>query len=283
MADDMKRSCIIGWPVEHSRSPLIHGYWLKHYALEGEYRSEAVPADGLDAFLATLRERGYVGCNVTIPHKERTAELVKLADDLTRKLAAVNTVYFEGGEIMGTNTDAYGFAAHLRSSAPDLNLVGADAIILGAGGAARAVLAALLDEGARRIYVCNRSFDRAQTLVQRFGPQVEAVDWHRAAQAMVGVDLLVNATALGMSGKPELDLALDPLPRNAVVCDIVYVPLETALLKRARHRGHRTVDGLGMLLHQAQPAFEKWFGFRPKVTLELRRLVEQDIHAAVPQ
>ena len=279
----MNRSCIIGWPVEHSRSPLIHNYWLKHYRLEGEYLKEAVPPERLDAFLATLRERGYVGCNVTIPHKERTAELVKAADDMTRKLAAVNTVYFEGDEIMGTNTDAYGFAAHLRSSLPDLDLAGADAMVLGAGGAARAVLTALLDEGVRRIYLCNRSIDRARALARIFGPAIEALDWHRTFQAMAGVDLLVNATALGMAGKPELDISLDSLPGKAVVYDIVYVPLATSLLKRAGHLGHRTVDGLGMLLHQAQPAFEKWFGLRPEVTPALRRLIEQDIRAAVPQ
>jgi shikimate dehydrogenase len=279
----MNRSCIIGWPVEHSRSPLIHNYWLKHYRLEGEYLKEAVPPEKLDAFLATLRERGYVGCNVTIPHKERTAELVKAANDMTRKLAAVNTVYFEGEEIMGTNTDAHGFAAHLRSSLPDLNLAGADAMVLGAGGAARSVLAALLGEGVRRIYICNRSVDRARALARSFGPAIEALDWHRASQAMAGIDLLVNATALGMAGKPELDLSLDSLPRKAVVYDIVYVPLATSLLKHARHIGHRTVDGLGMLLHQAQPAFERWFGLRPEVTPELRHLIEQDIRTAVPQ
>jgi shikimate dehydrogenase len=283
MAAGMKRACIIGWPVGHSRSPLIHGYWLKHYGLAGEYGREAVPPEALDAFITTLRERGYVGCNVTIPHKERTAELVKPADDVTRKLAAVNTVFFEGEEIMGINTDAYGFAAHLRASVPDLDLTGAEAMVLGAGGAARAVLAALLDEGIGRIYVCNRSPGRAETLVRSFGPALEAVDWHSAPEAMAGVDLLVNATALGMAGKPELDLSLDALPRRAVIYDIVYAPLETLLLKRARLRGNRTVDGLGMLLQQAQPAFEKWFGLRPEVTPQLRRLIEQDIRAVVAQ
>lgn len=279
----MKRACIIGWPVEHSRSPLIHGYWLKHYGVDGEYGREAVPPESLEAFIATLRERGYVGCNVTIPHKERTAKLVKPADDVARKLAAVNTVFFEGNEIMGINTDAYGFAAHLHASVPDLNLTGADAVVLGAGGAARAVIAALLDEGIGRIYVCNRSLDRAQTLARSFGPALEALDWRRAPEAIAGIDLLVNATALGMAGKPELDLSLDALPRTAVVYDIVYVPLETLLLKRARLRGNRIVDGLGMLLHQAQPAFEKWFGLRPEVTPDLRGLIEQDIQPVVPQ
>jgi len=279
----MKRACIIGWPVGHSRSPLIHGYWLKHYGLAGEYGREAVPPEDLDAFIATLRERGYVGCNITIPHKERAADLVKAADGMTRKLAAVNTVFFEGEEIMGTNTDVYGFAAHLRSSQPDLDLADAETMVLGAGGAARAVLAALLGEGTRRIYVCNRSIDRAQALVRSFGPTLEAVDWHRTSQAMTGVGLLVNATALGMIGKPELDLSLAALPRKAVVYDIVYVPLETTLLRHARQRGHRTVNGLGMLLHQAQPAFEKWFGLRPEVTPELRRLIGQNILTALRQ
>jgi shikimate dehydrogenase len=279
----MKRSCIVGWPAAHSRSPLIHGYWLERYGLDGEYRIEAVPPGGLDAFLATLRARDYVGCNITIPHKERAAEIVSPADDLTRKLAAVNTIYFDGEDMMGTNTDAYGFLAHLRSSVPDFDPAGAEALVLGAGGAARAILAALLELNVRRIYVCNRSLARAQILARSFGPELEAVEWQRAGESMARVDLLVNATALGMSGKPELDLSLDALPQKAVVYDIVYVPLETSLLKRARLRGHRTIDGLGMLLHQAQPAFEKWFGLHPEVTPELRRLVERDIRATVPK
>jgi shikimate dehydrogenase len=283
MAGGMKRSCIIGWPVEHSRSPLIHGFWLKHYGLDGAYGREAVPPEGLDDFIRTLRARGYVGCNVTIPHKERAAELVSPADDLSRRLGAVNTIYFEGDEIVGTNTDVYGFAAHLRASVPDFTLAGAEAMVLGAGGAARAVSAALVEQGARRIYICNRSLARAESLARSLGPKLEALDWHRAPEAMAGVDLLVNATALGMKGKPELDLSLDALPLSAVVYDIVYVPVETSLLKRARRRGHRTVDGLGMLLHQAQPAFAKWFGLRPDITPELRRLIEQDIGASVPQ
>src|SRR5687767_11690959 len=153
----MKRSCIVGWPVEHSRSPLIHEFWLKLYGLDGAYGREAVPPGSLDEFLRTLRARGYVGCNVTIPHKERAAELVSPADELSRKLGAVNTIYFEGDEIVGTNTDTYGFAAHLRASAPDFALAGAEALVLGAGGASRAVSAALMEQGARRVYVCNRS------------------------------------------------------------------------------------------------------------------------------
>jgi shikimate dehydrogenase len=281
MAAGMKRSCIIGWPVDHSRSPLIHGYWLSHYGLEGEYTREPVPTEDLETFLISLRARGYVGCNITIPHKERAAEIVTPADPLTRKLGAVNTVYYEGDELIGTNTDVFGFAASLRASVPEISLPGVEALIFGAGGASRAVIASLLREGTRRVYVCNRSPARAKNLARTFGPQVEPLDWHRAAETMAGVDLLVNATSLGMSGKPELDVSLETLPRHAVVCDIVYVPLETSLLKRARLRGHRIVDGLGMLLHQAQPGFAKWFGIQPEITPELRSLVEEHIRGGL--
>jgi shikimate dehydrogenase len=280
MPAELKRSCVIGWPVEHSRSPLIHNYWLKHYGLAGEYSKEAVAPEALVEFLQTLQERGYVGCNVTIPHKERTAELVVKADALSRRTGAVNTIYVENAILMGANTDGFGFTENLKACSPDLKLSGSTAMIFGAGGAAKAVLAALLDLGAGRIVLCNRSLSRAQALARSFGPSVQTRDWSAASDAMEDVSLLVNATSLGMAGKPELEISLDALPKKAVVYDIVYVPLETTLLRRARARGHPTVDGLGMLLHQARPGFEKWFGLAPEVTPELRRRVEQHILGA---
>jgi shikimate dehydrogenase len=273
----VKRSCVVGWPIAHSRSPLIHNYWLKLYSLEGEYTKEAVPPDGLQAFLQNLETRGFIGCNVTVPHKEAAAKLVTLADAQTRRLAAVNTIYRDGSALMGINTDGFGFAANLTTAVADLDLAGRRAMVLGAGGAARAVVGALLEMGVERLFLTNRSLDRAEALAKCFGPRLNPLPWQSAPAAMPSVQLLVNATSLGMQGNPELDISIAGLPVSAVVYDIVYVPLETALLRRARVRGHRTVDGLGMLLHQARPAFEKWYGVRPAVTAELRELLRHDI------
>jgi shikimate dehydrogenase len=274
----LRRSCVIGWPVAHSRSPLIHNYWLNRYGLQGEYTKELVSPEDLGSFLSEFRNRGFVGCNVTIPHKERAAKFVTLADSQTQKLGAVNTLYFDGAKLMGANTDGFGFMQNLLSTVPNIQTTGTRVTILGAGGAARSIVCALLEMGAGAIYLCNRSLDRATALAQSLGALIEPLPWKAAAEAMSKSDLLVNATPLGMKGMPQLDISIDALPLSSVVYDIVYVPLETALLRRARVHGHRTVDGLGMLLHQARPGFEKWFGVRPVVTDELRRLVEQDIH-----
>jgi shikimate dehydrogenase len=276
------RSCVIGWPIGHSRSPLIHNYWLKKYGIAGEYIKQPVSPDELDAFLSSLVARGFLGCNVTVPHKERAAKNVTLADPLTRKLSAVNTLYLDNGMLMGTNTDGFGFIRNLAAAVPDFEYRGSSALLLGAGGAARAIAGALLDAGLGKLVICNRSLDRARAVAGVFGENIIASPWDSAPSAMADIDLLVNATALGMEGKPPLDLSLELLPRSAVVCDIVYVPLETPLLRQARGRGNRTVDGLGMLLHQACPAFEKWYGIRPEVTAALRRIVESDILAKSP-
>jgi shikimate dehydrogenase len=274
---NQRRSCIIGWPVDHSRSPLIHNYWLKLYGLEGEYTREPVAPEELESFFKNLQHLGYVGCNVTVPLKEQAASLVTLADPLTRKLGAVNTVFIDKSAMLGTNTDGFGFTENLKSMMPDFDPANRHVMILGAGGAARAIIGALLAMHVQTVFLCNRSVERAKALVDCFGARIRPLSLIQATEVMASVDLLVNATSLGMAGKPELDISIDALPRSAVVCDIVYVPLETALLRRARARGHRTVDGLGMLLHQARPGFEKWFGIRPDVTAELRQLVENDI------
>lgn len=276
------RSCVIGWPIGHSRSPLIHNYWLKHYDLAGEYIKQPVSPDELEVFLSSLAERGFLGCNVTVPHKEHAAKFVTLADRLTRKLSAVNTIYLQDGMPMGTNTDGFGFMTNLAAAIPDFECRGGSALLLGAGGAARAIAGALLDAGLGKLVLCNRSLDRARVVASVLGEKIIVSAWDRISLAMRDMDLLVNATPLGMEGKPSLDLSLETLPRSAVVCDIVYVPLETSLLRQARGRGNRTVDGLGMLLHQARPAFEKWYGVWPEVTTALRRIVESDIVAQRP-
>jgi shikimate dehydrogenase len=274
----LRRSCVIGWPVAHSRSPLIHNYWLDRYGLKGEYTRERVSPDDLASFLSGLRDRGFIGCNVTIPHKEKAAKFVTLADSLTKKIGAVNTLYFHGAKLMGANTDGFGFMQNLLSAVPNFRTAGSQVTILGAGGAARAIVCTLLEMGAGTIYLCNRSLDRATALAQSLGALVKPLPLNSAAAALSKSDLLVNATSLGMREMPQLDISIDTLPLSSVVYDIVYVPLETALLRSARARGHPTVDGLGMLLHQARPGFEKWFGVQPEVTDDLRRLVEQDIH-----
>jgi shikimate dehydrogenase len=272
-----RRACVIGWPVAHSRSPLIHGYWLGHYGIEGSYGREAVAPEDLASFIERLGSLGYVGCNVTLPHKEAVYGLVDVVDETTKRIEAVNTLYLEGGRLLGFNSDAYGFVAHLRSVLPEWRGEGTDVVVLGAGGAARAIVAGLLGEGVNRITIANRTEARGRALAAHFGAQVDTVPWPQIANRLNRCDLLVNTTVLGMAGQPALDLDLDGLPSGAAVADIVYVPLETDLLRQARARGHPVIDGLGMLLHQAVPGFEVWFGVRPEVTPRLRALIESDL------
>ena len=273
----MRRACVIGWPVEHSRSPLIHGYWIKKYKLNADYRREAVSPENFEEFVRHLAEHGYVGANVTIPNKEAARALSK-ADVRAEKVGAANTLWLDdGGRLNASNTDAYGFITNLDAEIPDWNDGGRPAVVLGAGGAARAILHVLLAEGARRIFLANRTSGRAEALASAFGPAVTVVDWRDRNRALAGCGLLVNATSLGMTGKDPLDLDLASLPPDAVVADIVYSPLETALLAAACAKGNRTVDGLGMLLHQAVPGFERWFGVRPAVTPALRAHVAQSL------
>lgn len=270
----MRRACVIGWPVEHSRSPLIHRYWLKTYGIDGAYEKEAVEPKDLPEFLGSLAARGYVGANVTLPHKEAALRLAAIADEAARTIGAANTLWLdEGGRLNAGNTDAYGFITNLNAEAPGWNDARRPVMVLGAGGAARAILHGLLAEGASRILLTNRTRGRAEELARTFGPAVTVVDWRERARALSRCGLLVNATSLGMTGKDPLDLDLASLPPDAVVADLVYSPLETGLLAAARAGGNRTVDGLGMLLHQAVPGFEAWFGRRPEVTPALRAFV----------
>jgi shikimate dehydrogenase len=267
----MRRACVIGWPVEHSRSPMIHRYWLKQYGIDGAYEKEAVRPEDLAAFLGALDARGYAGCNVTLPHKEAALRAADSADDAAVAIGAANTLWLDaGGRLQASNTDAYGFMTNLEAEAPGWNRGKRPVVVLGAGGAARAILHGLLAAGASRIVLTNRTRSRADALAKTFGPLVSVVDWKDRNRALAGSGLLVNATSLGMTGKERLDVDLAALPDDAVVADIVYSPLETELLAAARARGNRVVDGLGMLLHQAVPGFARWFGIRPEVTPELR-------------
>jgi shikimate dehydrogenase len=267
----VKRACVIGWPVAHSRSPAIHRYWLKLYGLDGAYEMEAVRPEEIGDFLHSLGQRGYEGANVTLPHKEAALAAADRPDEAATAIGAANTLWLdERGLLHASNTDAYGFMTHLAAEVPDWNKDSRPVMVLGAGGAARAILHGLLEAGAAKILLANRTGDRAGALAQSFGSRVSVVPWEDRNRALAGCGLLVNATSLGMTGKPPLDLDLSALPKDATVADIVYSPLETPLLAAAKARGNRIVDGLGMLLHQAVPGFERWFGVRPEVTPELR-------------
>jgi shikimate dehydrogenase len=269
-----KLAGIIGWPVAHSRSPALHGYWLKEYGIDGAYVPMAVKPEDLRRVLQTLPAMGFRGCNLTIPHKEDGMRAVDDYDSSAKRAGGVNTVVVQGnGRLMGSSSDGFGFLAALRATLGGFNAAAGPAVVLGAGGAARAIVAALLDDGAREVRLVNRTPERAAKLAKELGGQVKGVAWDARADALDGAGLLVNATSLGMEGQPALELPLDRLPRDAIVNDIVYAPLETPLLAAARARGNSCVDGLGMLLHQAQPGFEAWFGVKPEVTPGLREAV----------
>jgi shikimate dehydrogenase len=274
-----RAACIVGWPVGHSRSPLIHNYWLKHYGIAGEYRREAVPPDAFPAFVKNLAARGYAGCNVTLPHKEAALKLSR-PDDRAQAVGAANTLWLDGEGVRSTNTDVEGFLDNLDACAPHWNQDLRTAVVLGAGGAARAVVYGLVLRGASRIVIVNRTLDRAAELRRRFGERVHVVGWDERDEPLADAELLVNATTLGMEHHGGFTLDLGRLPGHALVADLVYVPLLTPLLTAARSRGLRTADGLGMLLHQAVRGFTLWFGKKPEVTAELRTLVEADLTAS---
>ena len=279
MGEPFRAVCIIGWPAGHSRSPLIHNYWIRQHGIAGEYRKEAVPPEEFAAFLASLGERGYVGANVTIPHKE--AALARSTPDArANAVGAANTLWRDGATLRSTNTDVEGFLGSLDASAPGWDRGLQSAVVLGAGGSARAVVFGLIERGVARIHLVNRTRDRAQALAQRFGAAVVPARWEEASALLGGAGLLVNSTSLGMKGQPPLAIDVGLLPARAVVADLVYLPLVTPLLAAARARGLATADGLGMLLHQAVRGFSLWFGVRPAVTAELRALVEADLAAS---
>ncbi|MER9653251.1 shikimate dehydrogenase [Mesorhizobium sp. M0152] len=276
MAEATKKAFVTGHPIKHSRSPRIHGYWLAKHGIDGSYQAIDVAPRDFAAFLKTLQANGYRGGNVTIPHKEAAFALVERRDQAAQEIGAVNTLWLEDGTLWGGNTDGHGFAANLDDHAPGWESKG-PAVVLGAGGASRAVVHALKQRGVADIRIVNRTLARAQELRDRFGAGVSAHDMAATGELLADAALLVNTTAIGMHGNEGL--AADPalLPAHAIVTDIVYVPLETPLLAAARERGLKTVDGLGMLLNQAVPGFEHWFGIRPQVTAELRALIEADL------
>ena len=267
---------VIGHPIAHSKSPMLHGYWLKHYGINGHYIPLDVAPENLEATLRQMPKMGFVGANVTIPHKERALEIADQVTDRATLIGAANTLIFlEDGKILADNTDGYGFIQNLRQNAPDWDPASGPAVVLGAGGAARAVIASLLDVGVPEILLTNRTRTRADQLREDFGARVKVVEWVQAGNVVEDGATLVNTTSLGMTGKPELRVPLDGLRKETLVTDLVYAPLHTDLLNAAKSRGCMTVDGLGMLLHQAVPGFERWFGPRPEVTPELRRVMLQ--------
>ena len=276
-----KLAGVIGWPVEHSLSPRLHGYWLQRYRLDGLYTPLAVAPEDFGRILRELPRMGFAGVNVTVPHKEAALDAVDEADALAARVGAVNTVVVsEGGRLMGSNSDVQGFLQSLRAGAPAWRAQEAPAVVLGAGGAARAVTVALLGEGARELRLLNRSPRRAEQLAETLDGAVEVVPWERRHGALAGAGLLVNTTTLGMAGQPPLELELAELPTSAVVSDIVYSPLVTPLLAAAAARGNVAVDGLGMLMYQALPGFAAWFGVEPEVTKELRAFLLEALEGA---
>ena len=266
---------LIGWPVSHSRSPRLHGYWLAEHGIDGAYVPLPVAPVNLEPAVRGLAAAGLAGVNVTIPHKQAVLPLCDRVDDAARRIGAVNLLVFGEDGIAGSNTDSFGFMANLKAAAPAWNAA-APAVLLGAGGGARAVAVGLIDAGVPELRLANRNRARAEQLAAELGGPVTVLAWEERAAALAGAGLVVNSTSLGMGGQPPLDLALDDLPGDAVVADLVYSPLETALLAAARARGCVGVDGLGMLLHQARPCFAAWFGPDPQVTEDLRAFVLGD-------
>jgi shikimate dehydrogenase len=273
LSGEGKIAGVMGWPVDHSLSPRLHGYWLRQYGINGAYIPLPVQPDAFANAIRSLAHLGFRGVNVTVPHKQAALAACDQVDASARRIGAVNTVVFTDGRLLGSNTDAYGFLENIYQVAPDWAAGSGPAVVLGAGGAARAVVAALVDAGVPEVRVCNRSAARAEALCREIGGPSAAVPWGRRAAVLGDAALLVNATSLGMRGQAPLALDLAHLPKTALVNDLVYMPLETPLLAAARARGNRVVDGLGMLLHQARPGFAAWFGISPEVTPDLRAFV----------
>ena len=258
---------VMGWPVAHTRSPAIHNHWIAQYSLKGAYVQLPVQPQNLEAAIRGLPALGFAGCNITVPHKVNAMQLMDTLHPAARRVAAINTVVVQAdGSLLGMNNDGYGYIQSLRDAQPGWRGDAGPALVVGAGGAARAIVVALLDEGVPEVRLCNRTQEKAQALKDAFGDRVTVVPWADRNSAMAGVRLLVNTTSQGMHGQPALDVALDDLPAEALVSDAIYIPLETPLLAAARQRGHQTVNGLGMLLNQARPAFHAWFGVLPELT-----------------
>jgi shikimate dehydrogenase len=266
---------VMGWPIMHSRSPLLHNYWLEKHGLIGRYVPLAIKVEALAAALRALPALGFSGCNLTIPHKVEALTIVDEVSEAGRRIGAVNCIVVKpDGSLSGVNNDGFGFIENIVERAPNWRVDAGPIVVIGAGGGARAAIVTLLDRGAKEIRLVNRSVDRATTLQRQIGGPIELIPWADRHRALHGAATVVNTTSQGMVGQPALDLSLDQLSTSALVTDIVYTPLETPLLAAARRRGNPTVDGLGMLLHQARPAFKAWFGVLPEVTPELRQMIE---------
>ena len=265
---------VMGWPVAHTRSPAIHNHWIARHGLKGAYVQLPVHPDRLEAALRGLPALGFAGCNVTVPHKVSAMHFMDELHPTAQRVAAITTIVVQpDGSLLGMNNDGAGYVQSLRDADPTWRGDAGPALVLGAGGAARAIVVALLDEGVPELRITNRTLERAQALAEAFGERVKVVPWAQRNDAMAGVSLLVNTTTQGMHGQPPLDVALDALPAAAMVSDAIYIPMETPLLAQARLRGHRTVNGLGMLLNQARPAFKAWYGVMPEITPELRAAI----------
>lgn len=262
---------VAGWPIAHSRSPQLHNFWLRRYEIDGAYIPLAIKPDNFESAVRALPKLGFSGCNVTLPHKEAALDVCDRVDSAARMIGAVNTIVVtEDGSLEGSCTDGYGFLQALKEGAPELDLTGTRALLVGAGGSARAIAFALLEGGVSELIIVNRSRARAEKLSNSMGGEIKVADWGKRSEQLDEIQLLVNSTTLGMQGQPKLDLALDILPRDSVVMDAVYTPILTPLLAAAQGRGNRIVDGLGMLLHQARPGFAAWFGRQPVVDQEIR-------------
>ena len=269
---------VMGWPVMHSRSPMLHNYWFRQYDLAGSYVPLPIRPEGLGAALRALHPLGFAGVNLTIPHKQQALTIVDEVDTAARSIGAISCVVVKpDASLAGTNNDCWGFIQNLRQEQPDWRADRGPIVVIGAGGGSRAVCYGLAQEGAREIRLVNRTLARAEVIADEFGGPITAVPWEHRNDALEGAAMIVNATSLGMVGQPALDISLDKLPAGAIAVDIIYIPLETPFLAAARRRGNRTVNGLGMLLNQARPAWKAWFGVEPDVTAELRRMIEGTI------
>ena len=278
LSDRFLLAGVMGWPVMHSRSPLLHNFWFKQHGLAGTYVPLAIEPQGLAAALRALHPLGFAGVNLTIPHKQHAMTLVDEVDTVAVRIGAISCVVVRpDGTLFGSNNDCYGFIHNLKQEQPGWRAGAGPIVVLGAGGGARAVCYGLLQEGAREIRLVNRTLARAKGIAAEFGDVIEALSWEERHDALEGAAMVVNATSQGMSGQPALDIRLDQLPKGALAADIIYVPLETPFLAAARMRGNRTVNGLGMLLHQGRPAWKAWFGIDTQVTSELRALLEQSL------
>jgi shikimate dehydrogenase len=272
---------VMGWPVMHSRSPLLHNYWFKQHNLAGTYVPLAIRPEGLAAALRALHPLGFAGCNLTIPHKEQAMKIVDEVDAVARSIGAISCVIVRpDGSLSGTNNDCYGFIHNIKQEQPAWRADTGPSVVIGAGGGARAVCYGLAQEGSKEIRLVNRTIDRAKKIVEDFGGPIKALPWEQRHEALDGAAMVVNTTSQGMLGQTPLDLKLDKLPRHALAADIIYIPLETPFLAEARKRGNPIINGLGMLLHQARPAWKAWFGIEPEVTPELREIIEKTIPGA---